>query len=68
MNLRLKHNAMLKAEYEEKMMKLKEKQIEIEYLGPDELPDLYEIEQIVGIYTSNQEKPKPTKSDPKSLE
>lgn len=39
MNLRLKHNAMLKAEYEEKMMKLKEKQIEIEYLGPDELPD-----------------------------
>ena len=38
-NLRLKHNAMLKNEYEEKMMKLREKQIEMEFLGPDEIPD-----------------------------
>lgn len=47
--LRMKHNAMLKSEYEEKMKKLQDKWHEVENASVDEVPDKDEIEQMVGL-------------------
>jgi hypothetical protein len=40
----MKHNAMLKSEYEEKMKKLRDKWHEVENASVDEVPDKDEIE------------------------
>lgn len=47
--LRMKHNAMLKSEYEEKMKKLQDKWQEVENASVDDVPDKDEIEQMVGL-------------------
>ena len=47
--LRMKHNAMLKSEYEENMKKLQDKWHEVENASVDEVPDKDEIEHMVGL-------------------
>lgn len=47
--LRMKHNAMLKSEYEEKLKKLQEKWAEVENASLEDIPDKDEIEKMVGL-------------------
>jgi hypothetical protein len=47
--LRMKHNAMLKSEFDEKMKTLEDKWHEVENASIDNVPDKDEIEQMVGL-------------------
>ena len=47
--LRMKHNAMLKSEFDTKINALKEKWSQIENCSIEEMPDKEDIEQMVGL-------------------
>lgn len=50
--MRMKHNAMLKSEFDEKMKKLQDKWVEVENASGAEMPSQNDIERMVGLVNS----------------